>query len=124
MKKQINKRTCCNILRLAFFTDCKEKRHDCVITATHTKREPAQHRRKADTNVEEYKNTFLQPRKYQARMTCRLDCEVWEKLNLIVRFVGNGKLTIPGLVNNILQHHIEMHREGINKIIKNFTINI
>lgn len=57
-------------------------------------------------------------------MTCRLDCEVWEKLNLIVRFVGNGKLTIPGLVNNILQHHIEMHREGINKIIKNFTINI
>lgn len=76
------------------------------------------------TEASDYERFFLQSRKCQARMICRLERDLWQKLNLVVQLLGNGKLTVPGLVNNIVQHHIATYREEINKMIKNTTNNL
>lgn len=73
------------------------------------------------TGTSDYERVFLQSRKCQARMICRLERDLWQKLNLVVQLLGNGKLTVPGLVNNIVQHHIATYREEISKMIKNST---
>lgn len=75
-------------------------------------------------DISDYERAFLQSRKCHIRMICRLERDLWQKLNIVVRFLGNGKLTVPGLVNNIIQHHIETYREEINEMIRNSTKNI
>lgn len=72
----------------------------------------------------EYENLFLQPRKYDARITCRLDCILRRKLMLMVQLLGVHDMTVTSLINNIISHHLEQYREEINTLIENSTKNI
>ena len=75
-------------------------------------------------NRESYERLFLQPRKYKAQKFCRIDCELWHKLNLINDFLGHKKTSVPGLVNNIIYEHLENYRDEINEKLNQLTKNI
>ncbi|WP_417173455.1 DUF3408 domain-containing protein [Alistipes finegoldii] len=72
----------------------------------------------------EYRQTYFQYRKYDARITCRLDCEMRRKLSLMVQLFGGKNLNVTCLVNNILFQHLEEHRKEINTLIENTTKNM
>ena len=80
--------------------------------------------KKEEANGESYERLFLQPRKYQAQKFCRIDCELWHKLNLINDFLGHKKTSVPGLVNNIIYEHLENYRDEINEKLNQLTKNI
>lgn len=71
-----------------------------------------------------YRQIYFQYRKYDARITCRLDCEIRRKLSLMVQLFGGKDLSVTCLVNNILSHHLEEHRKEIKTLIENTTKNI
>lgn len=77
--------------------------------------------KKERANGESYERLFLQPRKYQAQKFCRIDCELWHKLNLINDFLGHKQTSVPGLVNNIIYEHLENYRDEINEKLNKLT---
>lgn len=80
--------------------------------------------KKERENGESYEGLFLQPRKYQAQKFCRIDCELWHKLNLINDFLGHKRISVPVLVNNIIYEHLETYRDEINEKLNQLTKNI
>lgn len=69
----------------------------------------------------EYEQLYLQPRKYDARITCRMDCDIRRKLRLMTQLLGDKGITVTCLMNNILYHHLQNHRAQINTLIENST---
>lgn len=80
--------------------------------------------KKERANGESYERLFLQPRKYRAQKFCRIDCELWHKLNLINDFLGQKQTSVPGLVNNIIYEHLENYRDEINEKLNKLTKNV
>lgn len=72
----------------------------------------------------EYQQTYLQYRKYDARITCRLDCEIRRKLSLMIQLFGGKDMSVTCLINNIIYNHLEEHRNEINTLIENTTKNM
>ena len=69
----------------------------------------------------EYESLFLQPRKYDARITCRLDSDIRRHLLFMVKLLGDKGISVTCLMNNILYHHLQDHRAEINTLIENST---
>ena len=73
------------------------------------------------TTCSEYERLYLQPRNYDARITCRMDCDIRRKLRLMVQLLGDKGISVTCLMNNILYHHLQDHRAEINMLIENST---
>lgn len=73
------------------------------------------------TTCSEYEQLYLQPRKYDARITCRMDCDIRRKLRLMTQLLGDKGITVTCLMNNILYYHLQNHRAQINALIENST---
>lgn len=69
----------------------------------------------------EYERLYLQPRKYDTRITCRMDCDIRRKLRLMAQLLGDKGITVTCLMNNILYYHLQNHRAEINTLIENST---
>jgi len=84
--------------------------NEVPVSVQGTKRTSSR-QRKAD--YAEYRTTFLRTPKIVNAKPLFISLEKKEALTRIARLLGDEKLSASGLVENILQHHLEMYKEDI-----------
>lgn len=67
------------------------------------------------TSLEEYRNCFLLPPKITDRKTVYLSRETRDRLDEIVRRLGERGASISGFIENMARHHIEIYRDEIDQ---------
>lgn len=67
------------------------------------------------TTLEEYRRTFLQVPWITDRKPVFLSASVREQLDRIVRQLGDRKMSVSGLIENLARNHIETYGEEIEK---------
>jgi len=85
--------------------------NEVPVSVQRTKRTSSR-QRKAD--YAEYRATFLHTPKIVNAKPLFISLEKKEALNRIARLLGDEKLSPSGLLENILQHHLEMYKEDID----------
>ncbi|KAA6304509.1 hypothetical protein EZS27_043844, partial [termite gut metagenome] len=64
----------------------------------------------------DYEDVFLTRNELRNRQGLYIDKDNYEILQTLVRSVRNRQLSVSGLVDNIVRHHIERYGEDINRI--------
>jgi hypothetical protein len=64
----------------------------------------------------DYESLFLSRNELRNRQGLYISKENYEILQTLVRAIRNERLSVSGLVDNIISHHIEMYGEDINRI--------
>ncbi len=62
-------------------------------------------------SLEEYRETFLQVPKIEDRKPVFVSCEVRDRLDEIARRLGGRKMSVSGLIENLVRHHLEIYNE-------------
>lgn len=52
-------------------------------------------------------------------MTVSISENTKKKLSAVVQYLGTPDLSISGLVENILSHHLDLYRDEINRLYRN-----
>lgn len=81
-----------------------------------TKEQPK--RRKGQVISIDYENVFLSRNELSNRQGLYIDKENYEVLQTLVRSIRSERLSISGLVDNIIRHHIELYGDEINRIFE------
>lgn len=76
-------------------------------------RRVSQKQRKA--SLEEYRNTFLLPPKIIDRKTVYLSGEIRDRLDEIVRRLGERGSSVSGFIENMAKEHLEAYQEEIDQ---------
>ncbi|MFR9547065.1 MAG: DUF3408 domain-containing protein [Rikenellaceae bacterium] len=71
--------------------------------------------RQRKESMAEYRQMFLTPPKIVDRQTIFISRELRDRIDRIVRQIGDRKLSVSGFVQNVLHHHLEMYREDIER---------
>ncbi len=71
--------------------------------------------RQLKESMTEYRQTFLMPPKIVDRQTIFISRELRDRIDRIVRQLGDRKLSVSGFAQRVLQHHLEMYGEDIEK---------
>lgn len=79
-----------------------------------TKEQPK--RRKGQVISNNYENVFLARNELSNRQGLYIDKENYEVLQTLVRFIRSEQLSVSGLVDNIIKHHIELYE--MNRIFE------
>lgn len=66
-------------------------------------------------SLDEYRSTFLQVPKISDRKPVFVSHEVRDRLDKIVRYFGGRGMSVSGLVENLVRHHLEIYREDIEQ---------
>jgi hypothetical protein len=64
----------------------------------------------------DYESLFLFRNELRDRQGLYISRENYEILQTLVRSIRNERLSVSGLVDNIISHHIEMYGDEINRI--------
>jgi hypothetical protein len=64
----------------------------------------------------DYESLFLSRNELRDRQGLYIDRENYETLQTLVRSIRFERLSVSGLVDNIVRHHIETHEDEINRI--------
>lgn len=64
----------------------------------------------------DYETTFLNRNELRNRQGLYIDKENYEVLQTLVRSIRTERLSVSGLVDNIINHHIELYGDEINRI--------
>ncbi|KAA6344833.1 hypothetical protein EZS27_007561 [termite gut metagenome] len=64
----------------------------------------------------DYEGVFLTRNELRNRQGLYIDRDNYEILQTLVRSVRSRRLSVSGLVDNIVRHHIERYAEDINRI--------
>lgn len=64
----------------------------------------------------DYESTFLNRNELKNRQGLYIDKENYEVLQTLVRSIRTERLSVSGLVDNIINHHIELYGDEINRI--------
>ncbi|KAA6320333.1 hypothetical protein EZS27_029879 [termite gut metagenome] len=64
----------------------------------------------------DYESVFLTRNELRNRQGLYIDRDNYEILQTLVRSVRSRRLSVSGLVDNIVRHHIERYEEDINRI--------
>lgn len=64
----------------------------------------------------DYELTFLNRNELKNRQGLYIDKENYEVLQTLVRSIRRERLSVSGLVDNIINHHIELYGNEINRI--------
>lgn len=64
----------------------------------------------------DYELTFLNRNELKNRQGLYIDKENYEVLQTLVRSIRTERLSVSGLVDNIINHHIELYGDEINRI--------
>jgi len=97
----------------------KEKKIHKTTENSDTPNVPASHKEAK----EEYMEKFLQKKTYTLRRYIAIPEETYQKISSVHNRVGRGQTTMMALIGSIVEDHIETHRETINKISKDLTVN-
>jgi hypothetical protein len=65
-------------------------------------------------SFEEYRETFLRVPKIEDRKPVFISCEMRDKLDEIVRKLGGRKMSVSGLIENLVRHHLEIYNEDFD----------
>jgi hypothetical protein len=74
---------------------------------------PAKRKR---TQSMDYESLFLLRNELRDRQGLYISRENYEILQTLVRAIRNERLSVSGLVDNIISHHIELYGDEINRI--------
>jgi len=66
-------------------------------------------------SLDEYRNAFLQVPKIEDRKPVFVSCEVRDRLDEFVRKLGNRKMSVSGLLENIARQHLEIYSEDFEQ---------
>jgi len=66
-------------------------------------------------SLDEYCSTFLQVPKIEDRKPVFVSCEVRDRLDEFVRKLGNRKMSVSGLLENIARQHLEIYSEDFEQ---------
>lgn len=73
--------------------------------------------KKKKQSVTDYESVFLTRNELQNRQGLYIDKENYDTLQSLVNVIRRkSKLSVSGLVDNIIRHHIELYEEDINRI--------
>lgn len=71
--------------------------------------------RQRKLSLDEYRSTFLQVPKIEDRKPVFVSCEVRDRLDEFVRKLGNRKMSVSGLLENIARQHLENYSEDFEQ---------
>ena len=71
--------------------------------------------RQRKLSLDEYRSTFLQVPKIEDRKPVFVSCEVRNRLDEFVRKLGNRKMSVSGLLENIARQHLEIYSEDFEQ---------
>ncbi|MFI3288507.1 MAG: DUF3408 domain-containing protein [Rikenellaceae bacterium] len=71
--------------------------------------------RQRKESMAEYRQLFLTPPKIVDRQTIFISRDLRDKIDRIVRQIGDRKLSVSGFAQNVLQHHLEMYGDDIER---------
>jgi hypothetical protein len=77
---------------------------------------PVPARRKRKEQPENYRDTYFRRIDFSDRQPLYITRPTHEKMMMIVNIIGGRKATISSYVENILLHHLDFHREEINRL--------
>ena len=75
--------------------------------------------RRRKVTLPDYESTFLKSKTVRHRMTVSISENAKKKLSAVVQYLGTPDLSISGLVENILSHHLDLYRDEINRLYRN-----
>lgn len=73
-------------------------------------------RKKGQVSSVDYESVFLSRNELRNRQGLYLSKENYETLQTLVRSIRSERLSVSGLVDNIIKHHIELYADEINRI--------
>ena len=82
-----------------------------VITES-TKRTSTKQRKES---LEEYKETFLKAPKIIDRQPVFISRELRDKIDELVRRIGERKMSVSGFIENVIRHHLETYKDDIER---------
>ncbi|MFR9543426.1 MAG: DUF3408 domain-containing protein [Rikenellaceae bacterium] len=83
-----------------------------IETSEPTKRTTQRQRKES---MAEYRQMFLTPPKIVDRQTIFISRDLRDKIDRIVRQIGDRKLSVSGFAQNVLQHHLDMYGDDIER---------
>lgn len=95
-----------------------ENNTDVPELAEEPKTKESAKRRKGQTNAIDYEAVFLARNELSNRQGLYIDRDNYEVLQTLVRAIRSERLSVSGLVDNIISHHIELHGDEINRIFE------
>lgn len=75
-------------------------------------------RKRGQTTPIDYENVFLARNELSNRQGLYIDKENYEVLQTLVRAIRSERLSVSGLVDNIIKHHIDLYGDVINRIFE------
>ncbi|MFI3293967.1 MAG: DUF3408 domain-containing protein [Rikenellaceae bacterium] len=83
-----------------------------IETSEPTKRTTQKQRKES---MVEYRQLFLTPPRIIDRQTIFISRDLRDKIDRIVRQIGDRKLSVSGFAQNVLQHHLDMYGDDIER---------
>lgn len=62
--------------------------------------------------LEEYQQTFLQVPKIDDRKPVFVSSEMRDHLDRVVRILGGRRMSVSGIIENIVRHHVNLYEEN------------
>lgn len=62
-------------------------------------------------SLEEYRDTFMRPYKIEDRKPVFISCKLRKMLDKFACKIGEDRMSMSGLLENIVRHHIELYSE-------------
>lgn len=61
--------------------------------------------------LEEYQQTFLQVPRIDNRKPVFVSSDVRDRLDRVVRILGGRRMSVSGIIENIVRHHLSLYEE-------------
>ncbi|MFI3264175.1 MAG: DUF3408 domain-containing protein [Rikenellaceae bacterium] len=88
------------------------KSRETVKTSEPTRRATQRQRKES---MAEYRQMFLTPSKIIDRQTIFISRELRDRIDRIVRQIGDRKLSVSGFAQNVLQRHLDTYGDDIER---------
>ena len=63
--------------------------------------------------LEEYQQTFLQVPRIDDRKPVFVSSDVRDRLDRVVRILGGRRMSVSGIIENIVRHHLSLYEEAV-----------
>ena len=66
--------------------------------------------------AQDYESLFLERKASTARRQTYISAQLYEKINSFLPVIAGHPFTITSYINNVMAHHLEMHKDDINEL--------
>ncbi|KAA6325655.1 hypothetical protein EZS27_025156 [termite gut metagenome] len=94
-----------------------DRQKDSQVEASEpTEEKPKEQARRKRGQATDYESLFLLRNEIRTRQGLYIGRDNYETLQMLVHCIRSERLSVSGLVNNIVRHHIETYEDEINRI--------